>query len=229
MNTWTLQLTDNGSFRILLLKTDCAVATKFVIDVLCETVSDFEKRADIMSCGVTEKDLAELSFAKDLMNCTEHNPVPEVQSARRALNECIVTLSVKHMLQHHRGRLTKQRWGGELDLRVAAEVFPTCIVVHKVLEVTEDVNCELGQQAKNLKKYTVTCMTTHHPGAAKSSQVIQIILNGNHYDHVESISIPGPAKAPLPGATSRPEEEDKDESGEEHPPHSPQCSPEHYP
>ena len=174
---------DKGSFRILLLKTDCAVATKFVIDVLRETVSDFEKRADIMSCGVTEKDLAELSFAKDLMNGTEHNPVPEVQSARRALNECIVTLSVKHMLQHHRG-LTKQRWGGELDLRVAAEVFPTCIVVHKVLEVTEDVNCELGQQAKNLKKYTVTCMTTHHPGAAKFSQVIQIILNGNHYDYV---------------------------------------------
>ena len=174
---------DKGSFRILLLKTDCAVATKFVIDVLRETVSDFEKRADIMSCGVTEKDLAELSFAKDLMNGTERNPVPEVQSARRALNECIVTLSVKHMLQHHRG-LTKQRWGGELDLRVAAEVFPTCIVVHKVLEVTEDVNCELGQQAKNLKKYTVTCMTTHHPGAAKFSQVIQIILNGNHYDYV---------------------------------------------
>ena len=174
---------DNGSFRTLLLKTNCAVATKFVIDVLCETVSDFEKRADIMSCGVTENDLAELSFAKDLMNSTKHNPVPEVQSARRALNECIVTLSVKHMLQHHRG-LTKQRWGGELDLRVAAEVFPTCIVVHKVLEVTEDVNCELGQQAKNLKKYTVTCMTTHHPGAAKFSQVIQIILNGNHYDYV---------------------------------------------
>ena len=219
---------DNHSFHIRLRKSDSDVDKTFVIGVLLKTVSDFEKPVSIMRSRVTEKDLAELRFARDLMTNTEHNPAPEVQTARQALNTCITTLSVKHMLQHHKEFTKDRKWGGDLDLRVAAEVLRTCIKVHNVA-ATEDVNWDLSRQAKKLKRYTVTCTTETRSGTGKFPQVIQMILSEGHYDHVESISIPGPAKAPSPGATSRPEEEDKDESGEEHPPHSPQCSPEHYP
>ena len=129
------------------------------------------------------------------MTNTEHNPVPEVQTARQALNTCIATLSVKHMLQHHKEFTKDRKWGGDLDLRVAAEVLRTCIKVHNVA-ATEDVNWDLSQQAKKLKRYTVTCTTETRSGTGKFPQVIQMILSEGHYDYVQSRSIPaGEAEA----------------------------------